>query len=98
MNNNAKRWVKTLRSGKYQQGNNFLRQGDRFCCLGVACDIYDNAIWEVLPEGFGKLPTYVTEWLGLSHDEGKYENTYLSADNDIVKRSFNEIADIIFCQ
>ena len=33
--------VDALRSGKYQQGRKTLRSGDnKFCCLGVACDIY----------------------------------------------------------
>jgi hypothetical protein len=38
-----KRWVDALRSGEYQQGRELLVQndvlGDRFCCLGVLCEI-----------------------------------------------------------
>ena len=35
-----KKWVETLRSGKYRQGVGMLRQRDNsYCCLGVACDI-----------------------------------------------------------
>lgn len=30
-----------LRSGKYEQGTGQLRFNNRFCCLGVACDIYN---------------------------------------------------------
>ena len=42
-------WVTALRSGHYKQGHGFLRQPDdydaqtepdRFCCLGVLCDLY----------------------------------------------------------
>lgn len=33
------RWVEALRSGKYKQGKAALRRKDRFCCLGVLCDI-----------------------------------------------------------
>lgn len=33
------KWIRALRSGKYQQGSSALREGDRFCCLGVLCDI-----------------------------------------------------------
>jgi len=44
----VKKWVEALRSGNYKQGKGALRvtQGrelspseDRFCCLGVACDL-----------------------------------------------------------
>ena len=31
--------VKALRSGKYAQVRGCLRKDNRFCCLGVACDI-----------------------------------------------------------
>lgn len=37
-------WVDALRSGEYKQGKGVLhaktKRGDRFCCLGVACDLY----------------------------------------------------------
>jgi hypothetical protein len=33
------RWVAALQSGEYQQGQQQLRRGDKFCCLGVACDL-----------------------------------------------------------
>jgi hypothetical protein len=35
-----KAWIKALRSGKYKQGTGFLHTADdKFCCLGVACDL-----------------------------------------------------------
>lgn len=34
-------WIKALRSGKYKQGRSTLRtDDDKFCCLGVLCDLY----------------------------------------------------------
>lgn len=34
------KWLAALRSGEYRQGTGVLRTGDnRFCCLGVACDL-----------------------------------------------------------
>lgn len=34
------KWVEALRSGDYQQGRSVLRShDDKFCCLGVLCDI-----------------------------------------------------------
>lgn len=34
-----KEWVKRLRSGEYEQGTGRLCMNDRFCCLGVLCDM-----------------------------------------------------------
>ena len=35
-----KKWVAALRSGEYRQGTGRLRsKDDRFCCLGVLCDL-----------------------------------------------------------
>ena len=33
------KWVAALRSGKYKQGQDYLCNGDKYCCLGVACAI-----------------------------------------------------------
>lgn len=33
------RWVNALKSGKYKQGHATLCFRDKYCCLGVACDI-----------------------------------------------------------
>jgi hypothetical protein len=38
-------WIEALRSGKYQQARKYLRQGNGFCCLGVACDLIDSSEW-----------------------------------------------------
>lgn len=40
-----KKWLAALRSGEYKQGKNKLRDGDRFCCIGVLCDIVDDSHW-----------------------------------------------------
>jgi hypothetical protein len=32
-------WVSALRSGEYEQGEAALQVGNKFCCLGVLCDI-----------------------------------------------------------
>lgn len=40
-------WVTALRSGKYQQGKDYLRSSDNtFCCLGVLCDILEPEAWK----------------------------------------------------
>lgn len=43
----AKKWIKALRSGKYKQGQSFLKQYNeknqpRHCCLGVLCELYND--------------------------------------------------------
>ena len=45
LNPNAQKWVDALRSGEYKQTRGALRGDDegnepKFCCLGVACDLY----------------------------------------------------------
>ena len=35
---NRKTWTDALRSNKYIQGRDALRNGDRHCCLGVFCE------------------------------------------------------------
>lgn len=39
LSNNVAKWTKSLRSGKYEQGRDTLQRGNKFCCLGVLCDI-----------------------------------------------------------
>jgi hypothetical protein len=48
LNENAKKWVRALRSGLFQQGTQISSQRKRFsedvkllifCCLGVACEL-----------------------------------------------------------
>lgn len=35
----AKKWVKALRSGKYKQGRGALCEDEKYCCLGVLCEV-----------------------------------------------------------
>lgn len=32
-------WLEALRSGDYEQGEEYLFDGERYCCLGVACTL-----------------------------------------------------------
>ena len=34
------KWVSALRSGDYVQGTGQLRRSNKFCCLGVLCDLH----------------------------------------------------------
>ena len=40
-----KRWIKALRSGEYEQGREDLKVDEKFCCLGVLCDISGLGSW-----------------------------------------------------
>lgn len=45
-----KKWVKALRSGKYKQTRETLKDKHGYCCLGVLCDLAVQAgiaTWEV---------------------------------------------------
>ena len=43
------KWIEALSSGRYQQGSGVLRdKHDRFCCLGVLCDLVDASGWREL--------------------------------------------------
>ena len=43
INANAQAWIAALRSGEYTQGHGALSVNNKFCCLGVACDLYIKA-------------------------------------------------------
>ena len=90
-------WVKALRSGEYKQTRGQLRNEDRYCCLGVACDLYSKHVlkkdaWReyktsVLSYTFlgqgGALPLQVIKWLGIRGDYGELKSgTTLMNMND----------------
>lgn len=49
----VREWINALRSGKYAQGKSYLRLGDEFCCLGVACDLQKPILGEWYDDGTG---------------------------------------------
>lgn len=96
MNDNAKKWVAALRSGKYKQTQGQLRSDDKYCCLGVACDLAmeTGVISSFIGTNLG-LPKPVQDWIGLKDDFGNYRGfSSLASEND-AGRTFLEIADII---
>src|ERR1700723_2651819 len=78
-----RKWVEALRSRKYKQGQGKLRTKretrdsvDRFCCLGVACDIkgvkHDNChdgYFYYYDDIDGSLSTSMLEYIGISNEE-----------------------------
>jgi hypothetical protein len=78
------KWVAALRSGEYKQGRSQLRFQDKFCCLGVLCElavkeeVISSATSEGNPEGDFEyagssylLPYEVSEWAGLGADDAE---------------------------
>lgn len=97
-------WIAALRSGKYRQTKGELRTGDRFCCLGVLCNLHALehpaiAAKETSPRKYlgrsGVLPDLVADWAGV-WGVGLYGDgaRSLATDNDN-GHSFSEIADTI---
>lgn len=90
------KWVAALRSGKYQQGQNYLRHDGEYCCLGVLCDLIDPAAWKQTGEG-------KSEWHGArslfpleaAARIGIGRHIHLLTMNDEENKSFAEIADWI---
>lgn len=91
------KWVEALRSGKYAQGEGSLRHQDKFCCLGVLCDVM-GADWatrtlngeEIEREDESYLREPVLEMAGLNH--GTQKNLAHMNDSQC---PFIQIADLI---
>lgn len=111
MNDNAKKWVAALRSGEFEQGAGCLAKHGKYCCLGVACMVYQQEVGDLITytarSGHryfngqdGALPDAVREWLGLGSDNGRMEHTGHSNRDSLTEINdrgtpFSEIADII---
>jgi hypothetical protein len=100
MKANRKLWVEALRSGKYEQTTGVLRNaGEGRCCLGVACEVLSTQ-WEKngadywTPLGF-KMDGYLPEPIGQRFGLDSQAMAKFVRWNDNVRKSFEEIADII---
>lgn len=105
------KWLAALKSGGYKQGHGQLRTNDnKFCCLGVLCDIHASETgepwieaetafynWKYCGEDL-MLPKTVIEWAGLSGSNPVLGDADCGAHNDgvmVCKKSFSEIARLI---
>src|SRR5665213_3663082 len=98
-----KKWVTALRSGEYEQGASVVRQGDLYCCLGVACEVIDgkkpkNGTFYLKGGRFG-LSRTLQEALGNADDGNlgyaKESLVELGYDDSPASKSFVDIADWI---
>jgi hypothetical protein len=97
------KWLEALRSGKYQQTTGELRGGDKFCCLGVLCDVAKPGAWK------GESWTWITNERTESSADSclplsfRFSHAHISEDeeqtlirmNDEERASFAAIADWI---
>lgn len=99
-------WVKALRSGDYKQGWFALHVNDKFCCLGILCDIAhkERVVKNVRNNEIGVaydfngkiLPESVMKWAGMHSRKGEFKSSLKSLiDYNDHGASFQEIADII---
>ena len=107
----AKIWTDALRSGDYTQGSEYLNCNDRFCCLGVLCDLYlKNIGYDKLPvkvcnnktvsyDGVeAVLPSVVQDWAGMRTSIGSLPDPVANtslAELNDCGYSFDELAKII---
>ena len=69
------KWVKALRSGKYAQTPDNLRHNDAFCCLGVACEVFNPNGWDTYDNYDGEpqyLPGEVRDYFGMNSSPGYF--------------------------
>ena len=86
------KWLEALRSGKYEQAKGCLRKDDRYCCLGVLCDVVDPSGWELIGNTYkylGYLSFLPPEVANIGYEDA------LVGMNDGKGKSFPEIADWI---
>lgn len=115
LNPNAQKLVEALRSEKFKQGRGRLCRvapegASYYCCLGVACEIYqrevgglqvelsDGSLRQAFYDGRGDTPPdVVVGWLGLSDCFGSMGTAELSlvCANDSLGLTFSQIADLI---
>jgi len=59
----ATKWIESLRSGKFNQDKNYLKEDTTHCCLGVLCELYNELNEEKIEES--------SMWLGETGDKDK---------------------------
>lgn len=104
----ADKWIKALRSGKYEQTENALCKDGKYCCLGVLCELAakekvckiskpDSNNIVSFDDNFGLIPRSVAWWSGMKSRDGKRKGKRkeLADLNDYSGYSFKRIANII---
>lgn len=92
------KWIKALRSGEYAQGQSCLRLNEgskpQFCCLGVACDLFDSSRWGYQPPPDSERRKE-QEWAG----ESRLPPNELDEEVFVLKSRVNDemnLADVLY--
>jgi hypothetical protein len=106
MNTDIKeRWLVELRSDRYEQGIDYLCRGEKYCCLGVLCElaVADGITQKTEIPNSRDLFSYgnscqtldqgMREWAWFNIDDGRINE--LQVQNDIQGKNFKQIADWI---
>ena len=109
MNNNAKKWLRALRSGSYKQGVGGLHSIDQegnstFCCLGVACNLYLNEVGDLTtrnargndiqtPVAYGEEYSYLPRQVAEWLGLWSYDGTFLDPENILLPEE-RSLADL----
>lgn len=102
-------WTEALRSGEFRQGKHCLRDGNKYCCLGLLVDLHAKATggeWDKDFNYVGRevfqytgvtsvLPSSVMDWAEFPTPEGIITNDETLASLNDDGMSFEEIADKI---
>jgi len=85
-----KAWISSLLANEYKQGEGFLRNfSDEYCCLGVACDLYDS-VWYSAP------PTAVSKRYAVySYAQDFFDQDFDKTDIGIFATSSQQLPDHI---
>jgi len=97
------KWLKALRSGKFQQGVCRLhdKETNKYCCLGVACrithprkDLLDVSVISIDSKDI-KVPNFLKGDINENNKNYSPIVKILTHLNDIDEKNFNQIADWI---
>lgn len=102
----AMAWAEALESGLYKQTTGKLREGSKFCCLGVLCNLHalahpSIAACQDYTQEYMGLDSHphsaVLKWAGVpaSNHYFQYEDSTLIGDNDTRGHDFKRIAATI---
>lgn len=89
-------WIEALRSEKYEQGRNRLKDdSNKFCCLGVLCEVVGSDISRAYQQRMSDVP--------INNSNNPFDNVFMSMGlqrtlvdmNDSDLKSFEEIADYL---
>jgi hypothetical protein len=101
-----RKWINALQSGEYKQGVAYLRNGMKFCCLGVLCDLHAKEMsgsWEQPYKKWEWVDGIYGAYLGVTRlpppevlEWADLNVTKeLTVRNDVIRQNFFEIAKYI---